>query len=558
MSLRRFLAAAALVVAVAAVYWPVRGYPFVNFDDNIYVYENPHVLGGLTAENALWAANGFHANFWHPLIWWSLMLDCTLFGPGPAGFHAVNVVLHAANAVLLWLALSRMTGADGRSFAVAAVWALHPLRVESVAWITERKDTLSGLFFLLTLLAYARYAARPGRTRYALVLGAFALGLMAKPMLVTLPAVLLMLDVWPLRRWRSFRDAAPLILEKGPPLALAVAAAGAAFIAQDTGGALPALDAISWPLRVSTALRAPVKYLADSLWPSHLCIFYPYDKHPDLPATLGALGLLVLLTLGALWRLRKQPYLACGWGWFCVSLLPVCGIVQVGGFAAADRFTYLPAIGLIIALVWLAADFLPKGKAVIAAAVCLALAGASSRQVTAWRSSRALFDHALAADAGNWLAHYNVGEADLTAGNLRLAQAHFREAVRLKPNHGESHDALAYTLRATGDGEGAIREYLAATRDEPARATIRYNLGAALSEGGRLESAALAFRCACRLDLHLAVAYEALGNTLLALDQAADAIPEYETALRLDPGNSRVPANLQIARERDKTPDLRY
>lgn len=559
MKTRRFLFGLLLVLSVALVYWPVGGYPFVNFDDNIYVYNNPCVLGGLTAENVAWAFHGFHANFWHPLVWLSLMLDRSLFGPGPAGFHAMNVAYHTANALLLWLALSRMTGAQGRSFAVAALWALHPLRVESVAWITERKDTLSGLFFLLTLLAYASYAARPTRWRYAGVLGLFALGLMAKPMLVTLPVLLLMLDAWPLRRWRSSRDAGPLILEKAPLLALALVAAAAAFVAQDTGGALAGLDAAPWPLRAATAIRAAARYTGNSVWPVNLCIFYPYDKHPGLPAVAAAAGALVALTALAFWRVRRQPSLAVGWAWFIVSLFPVCGIVQVGGFAAADRFTYLPSIGLILAMVWLAADALPpRGHVIAVAAAGLALAWGSSRQVTVWRSSRALFDHALAVSPDNWLAHHNVGHAELAAGNADAAQAHFRAALRINPASGEAHDALAYILRRAEDREGAVFEYLAAARAQPGQPTTRYNLGAALAEAGRLESAARAFRCASRLDPGLARAREALGNTLLALDRPADAIPEYETALRLDPANPRVPENLRLARERDKPAGVRY
>jgi hypothetical protein len=404
--------ALALVAAVVATYHAVGGFAFVRYDDPDYVLENPVVGGGLTLEGVRWAFGSAHASNWHPLTWLAHMLDVELFGLAPAGHHWMAVGMHALASVLCFAAFTRLTGARAPSAFLALLFALHPLRVESVAWVSERKDLLSGCCFFALLWAYAGHARRPRLGSYALVTLLLALGLMAKPMLVTAPLVLLLLDAWPLGRWREARAGAGLLLEKLPLLALALCAAAVAVWSQRRGGSLYTLDVIPLAERLANAPVAVLRYVGSFAWPARLAFFYP---HPALvaerasawtPAALGALAAVLGLTALALRAARRPPELAVGWLWFLVMLVPVIGIVQVGEQARADRYAYLPAVGLQIALVFgldrvVRAARARRVLAVTGAAVLLALALRSAQQAHTWRDSEALFRNALAVTESN-------------------------------------------------------------------------------------------------------------------------------------------------------------
>ena len=358
-----------LVVAIAAVYGETVFHDFINYDDPAYVTENPRVQRGLTWENVVWAFTTTEQYNWHPLTWLSHALDCELFGlRRPGGHHLHNLLLHVFNSALLYLVLKRMTAAPWRSAAVAALFALHPLHVESVAWVAERKDVLSTLFWMLMLGAYAWYAARPGFWRYLPVVVFLALGLMAKPMLVTAPFLLLLLDYWPLGRWRWEVRAVWLVLEKVPLFILMIISSVVTFIAQQRGGAMVPVDILPVTRRVEGALIAYVAYLGKAIWPSHLAVFYPYPASVPWWQWVGAAVILTALTALAVWAGRRQRYVAAGWFWYLGTLAPVIGLVQVGQQAMADRYTYMPYVGLFVAAVWGVADFVAARRAAAAAA----------------------------------------------------------------------------------------------------------------------------------------------------------------------------------------------
>jgi tetratricopeptide (TPR) repeat protein len=468
-SWRPLLFAAGLVLLTALVYAPVLRHGFVNYDDNLYVSGNPVVRQGLTWEGLRWAWTAAVACNWHPVTMLSHMLDVELYGVRPGWHHLTNLLLHLANVVLLFEVLRRMTGATWRSAAVAALFAVHPLHVESVAWISERKDVLSGLFFLLTLGAWLRYVRRPAAGRYLLALLAFALGLLAKPMLITLPFVLLLLDVWPLgrlplaampaasERTERRRALRALLLEKLPFVVLAVAVSAVALYTQR--GAMASLAALPLRRRAANALVSYVVYLGKSLWPSRLAVIYPLP--PSIPLWKAALAaaLLAALTALALARLRRAPWLAVGWLWFAGMLAPVSGLVQVGRQAMADRYTYLPSIGLFIAVVWsahaLAQAALPgelpaRGpgatrRALLgagAAVVIAALALTARVQVGAWRDSLTLFRHAAAVTDGNYVAAFHLGEELRMRGDRAEARRYYREALRIRPTLARARQRL--------------------------------------------------------------------------------------------------------------------
>src|SRR6059036_456916 len=396
---RRNLAIAGLVVlGTLAVFAPALRHGFVNYDDPEYVTENPRVRAGLSWAGLGWAFAAPHAANWHPLTWLSHMLDAQLFGLAPAGHHATSVLLHATSAALLFEVLAGMTGTPWRSAFVAAVFALHPLRVESVAWVSERKDVLAGFFWMLALAAYARYARRRGAADYVLVVAAFVLGLLAKPMVVTLPLVLLLLDVWPLRRpWTI-----ALVWEKLPLVLLAAAASALTVVAQRGAGAMASLESLPLAARMAEAVVAFRAYLEKTFWPARLAVFYP---HRPLPIGEVAASCVVLLVVSALAirERRRRPWLLVGWLWYLVALLPVVGLVKVGEQAMADRFSYLPQIGVLLMIAWAAADAggsraVASAGGVVALAACVAL---TARQLDIWRDSVSLFAHASAVSRDN-------------------------------------------------------------------------------------------------------------------------------------------------------------
>ena len=400
-----------LALLTVLTFLPSLGNDYVLLDDPLYVTGNPEVRQGITREGLAWALTANVANNWHPLTVLSHMLDVEVFGLAPAGHHLTSLLLHLANVLLLFAALHRMTAAAFRSALVAALFAVHPTRVESVAWIAERKDVLSGLFWMLALLAYVHYARRPSLGRYLLVALAMALGLAAKPMLVTLPCVLLLLDLWPLGR-RGLRR---LILEKIPLFALSAASCAATLSYQETS--LAPLEALPWDLRFSNAVVSYATYLGKAFLPRDLAVFYPFPAEIPVWKAAGAAALLLLLTGLALWRARRSPWLLVGWLWFLGTLVPVIGLVQVGRQAMADRYTYLPFIGLFLAMVWGAAELVERRdvfRPVLGALSVLAilgLAGMTRAQVRHWQDSVALFRHALAATGDNHLARRGLAKA---------------------------------------------------------------------------------------------------------------------------------------------------
>ncbi|HVP15348.1 MAG TPA: hypothetical protein VMS88_07375 [Terriglobales bacterium] len=480
----RGLTLAILALATFAAFAGVLRNGWVVFDDPQYVYANPHVNRGLTGAGLRWFLTEPHGGNWHPLTSFSHMLDVQVFGLDPAGHHAVSLALHLVNALLLALVLFRLTGAWWRSALVAGFFALHPLRVESVAWISERKDVLSGLFFLLTLDAYRRWAARPSASRYGLVIAWLALGLMSKPMLVTLPAVLVLVDLWPLGRLKQAvprgstsvpaaatpppapaRSLGGLIAEKWPLFSIAAASAVVTFLVQRRGGAVAPLDLIPLGRRLANAVVTCWLYIGQTLWPRDLAVFYPYGRSIHLAATLIAAAGLVAATVLAIRAFRTRPYLAVGWLWYLGMLVPVLGLVQVGGQSHADRYTYLPAIGIALALVWWIADRVRDRRALRVtsaglAVIALATLGiATARQVAIWRSTESLFDRVLVASRGNLvgvrMAHQNLGKALLEAGELRRAIPHLEASLGLAPG---TEDSLRRALAANPAGIETTRQ----------------------------------------------------------------------------------------------------
>ena len=561
----------ALVIATVVVYLPVRHHEFVNFDDDIFVTENPNIQDGLTWRSVRWALTAGlthderNADYWRPLSFLSHALDIELFGLRPAGHHLMNVGLHAAAAVALFLVLQSMTNAFWRCALVAALFALHPLRVESVAWVTERKDVLSGLFFMLTLGAYVGYVRHPfSLARYLAVALLFALGLMSKSMVVTLPFVLLLLDYWPLGRTRWVKPVVAgnnvtmppgqLLKEKLPLFALAAASGLVTFLRGRAGpGAIGLLARIPLGMRIGNALLSYGRYIGKMVWPTRLAVFYPL--HPGLPAAavMGAGVGLVAVTAGVIWAARRKPWLVTGWFWYLGMLVPVIGLLQRGAEPMEDRFTYLPSIGLLIMLCWsvparAVERRISKITTCILAAAVLAVCAALSRvQVGYWKDTETLFRHALDVTRDNWLAHNNLGSALERAGKINEAIAHYEQALRIRPDYAEAHNNWGNALRQSGRIPEAIEQYEQALRINPDFAKAHYNLGVALWQAGRTEDAIGHYEQALRIRPDYAVAHYNLGTTLGQAGRIPEAIEHLEQALRIKPDYAEAHYNLGIA-----------
>lgn len=515
-------------VFLAGITWLVfgqtLGFQFINFDDNEYVFKNPQVARGLTLEGIAWAFTHVHAANWHPLTWISHMLDCQLYGLNAGGHHFANVLLHAATAILLFLVLRQMTGALWRSAFVAAVFAIHPLRVESVAWVAERKDVLSGLFFVLTIGAYVRYARSPwSPVRYGLVLLLFALGLMCKPMLVTLPFVLLLLDYWPLNRVATPDDRADpkfqglrgLITEKLPLLALVALSSAATLFAQKV--ALQPLASISIMTRIGNAFISCVAYLRDLFWPSGLAASYPFlIRDVVLSRVVPSLLLLVVISLAVYILRRRHPYLVTGWFWYLIMLGPVIGILQVGNQSRADRYTYLPQIGLVLLVTWMAADLSARWRyrrlyfGVLSMAILMALAFSARTQAAYWQNSQTLWTRALAVTSENVTAEQNLGQAVHEQGKLDEAVAHFEKALQINSN----------------------------------QASVHSSLGVALLELGKVNESLAHLQTALEIDPNNGDAHYNLGNTFLQMGRANEAVAQYNRALEIDPNDIEARNNM--------------
>jgi tetratricopeptide (TPR) repeat protein len=566
-----------LVAAILVVYWHVRNYDFINLDDPAYVTENRHVQAGLSRDSVVWAFTTTHAGFRIPLTWLSLMLDFELYGLNAGGYHVTNVLLHIANALLLFLILKRMTGALWRSGFVAALFALHPLHVESVAWVTERKDVLSTLFWMLTMWGYLRYVERPEVKRYLLMILTFTLGLMAKPMLVTLPFVLLLLDYWPLRRYAAgqsvdapepliqspikSRKAGPtalrLVWEKTALFALAAASSVVVLLAHESVGAIERLEILPIKMRIANALVSYVKYMGKMLWPHPLAVFYPHPGN-SLPMwkAAGAGVFLLCISILVLRGARRYPYLVLGWLWYLGTLVPVIGLAQAGSQAMADRFTYVPLIGLYIIFAWGVPEFTRKwhhrrvALSISAAVVLFSLMTCARLQLRHWKNSVSLLSYTHAVTANSYLVHNNLGSALYELEKYDEAIVHYTEALRIKANFAEPHYNLGIAFARQGKFNEAIAHYTEALRIEPGHAKAHNNLGDVLYQQERYDEAISHFSRAVQLKPDYPKAHSNLGNALLQQGKFDEAIAHFSEALRIQPDNADTHYNLGVTLEK--------
>jgi tetratricopeptide (TPR) repeat protein len=568
---RRDLAIGVLIIAtILVVYGQVRHYDFVNLDDPINVYRNAHVMKGLTGQGVAWAFTTMQTGHWHPLTWLSHLIVQDLFGLDAGYHHLVNVFLHILNSLLLYLLLRRMTGGLWRSAMVAVLFALHPLHVESVAWITERKDVLSTLFFMLTLLSYGWYVDRPSVTRYGVVLGCLALGLMAKPMLVTTPFVLLLLDYWPLGRLQPIPDLtsakrgsnasgtkendrrltiAGLLVEKVPLFVLVIASSVVSYIAAHQGDVQRSAP---FGFRIANALVSYVAYLGNLVWPTDLAVFYPYRGSISVVQWLGAFVVLAGVSGVLIWAGRRWRYLTVGWLWFMGTLVPVIGLIQVGEQSMADRFTYIPAIGIFIMVVWGVAELTSDWRhghvqrAIVACAVSLGCIVGSWFQTTYWQNSVTLFQHALDVTKDNYLAHINLGEALELQGHTEKAIPHYEEALRIRPHYYLALYNLGSALGKQGrleKAEGFLREALTI---EPTNADAHSTLGFILTKRGTMEEAIEHLNKALAINPEHAAAYNNLGTAFYRQGKLSQALDQYRKVLTIEPRHREAANNVGI------------
>ncbi len=549
----RYAVAVVLLILVLSVYWQVGSHAFITIDDNSYVSENTFVRRGLTRESVSWAFTTFHAGNWHPLTWLSHMIDMELFGPSPAWHLRMNVLFHLLNTELLFVVLWRMTGGLWQSALAAALFGVHPLHVESVAWVAERKDVLSALFWILTMGAYLRYARRPTVERYLLVAATLALGLMCKPMLVTLPFVLLLLDWWPLGRAVSPSTLSRLAREKLPLLALSAASCVVTYLAQAGSGTVAPLRGVPLAARISNACVSYAVYLAKTVWPSSLAVFYPHPwfARTGIPAwhVLGSLLLVAGISCLAFWQRRPRPYLAVGWLWYLGTLVPVIGLVQVGGQAMADRYSYIPLIGIFIAVAWGIPSLSPgrRFRQVAAGALgaaVVALSAAAWSQAGYWRDSTTLFSRALAVTERNWFALTGLGAVSQADGRFGQAIGYYREALRIKPDYVEAWNNLGLAHKNLGQFPQAIASYREALRIGPDYPRVLNNLGSVYGTLGQLHQAIGYFRQAVRSNPDYAEAWNNLGAAYDSLGQTEQAAVCYREAFRIRPDYAKSRDNL--------------
>jgi tetratricopeptide (TPR) repeat protein len=531
-----------LALITFAVFGQTAGFGFVNYDDGFYVSENAKVTGGLSMKGLAWIFTHADCHLYHPLTMLSLMVDYQLHGLNAGGYHFTNVLLHTASVILLFLVLHQMTGALWRSAFVAAVFAIHPLRVESVAWVAERKDVLATFFFMLTLGAYARFVRKPESLgRYLMVVIAFVPALLSKPTVVTLPFVLLLLDYWPLRRFEQSRRLSGLVLEKIPLLALAGGACAMTVLGAEKEVA--GYANVSTLSRMGNGLVSYVVYLRQMVWPGGLAVFYPRPEksHPVWTMALSFL-LLGLITWGVLAFQRRRGWLLTGWLWYLGMLTPMIGLVQAGAFAHADRMTYLPQIGIYVALTWLAAEWAAKQQLgrITVWSLMITLPGVlmicAWKQTGHWQDSEALWTHALACTTGNHVAHYNLGEDFVEQGRLDEAIRQYREALQIKPDDAQALNNIANALLARGKPDEAISRYQNALRIKPDYAAAHYNLAIALEQKGRMDEAVVQYKDALQIKPDDAPAQFSLATVLRQQGRADEAKLHYQQVRQIDPG----------------------
>jgi Flp pilus assembly protein TadD len=542
-----WLLALCLIALVLGVYSQTATHEFVDFDDPLYITTNPQVQAGLTADSIHWAWTTGHAANWHPVTWMSHQLDVTLFGMDPGPHHLMNVAWHLAATLLLFGLLVDLTGARWPSVWVAALFAIHPAHVESVAWMAERKDVLSTTFWFATTWAWVRYVRAPKAMTYVGVCVLFALGLASKPMLVTLPLTLLLLDVWPLGR--ASRSLRARIIEKLPLFALAAISSVITVVVQRQGGAVSGLDQLPLTERLGNAALAYVGYLWHLIAPLNLSVFYPYSNSVSPPAVAGAVVVMIGISL-VVWRYRAHaPYALTGWAWFVVTLVPVIGLVQVGTQAMADRYTYVPYVGLCIALAWGARAWSGGSRATMQTRIVQALgivtvfaaAWLAHAQVATWRTSETLWAHAVVATPDSAKAHNSLGAIYGNQGRLADAAQHFQEALRLRPDGQEAQHIvpnLAQSLLDQGRAAESIPYFQQAIRMAPTRAELHHGLGLALLAVNRTDEAITAWRETVRLSPNAERTWSLLGMTLASEQRATEARAAFAEVLRINPTNA--------------------
>jgi protein O-mannosyl-transferase len=550
-----------IVIATLVVYWQVQNHEFLNYDDTEYVTGNLVVKTGLTGAGIFWIFTESYAANWHPVTFLSHMLDVELYGLNPSGHHLTSLFFHIANSLLLFGVLLKMTGAPWQSGLVATLFALHPLNVESVAWIAERKNVLSTFFWFLTLWAYVGYVEKKKIGNYLLVVLFLSLGLMAKPMLVTLPFTLLLLDFWPLKRCGEVRAptvkmAMPLILEKIPLFLLAAGVSVITYIVQKDGGAIGGFN--FWFYNMANALVSYVEYLEKMIWPRGLSILYPHPGNAvSIWKSLLCGWVLAGITIWVVKAIRHAPYLALGWFWYLGTLVPVIGIVQAGSQSMADRYVYVPLIGIFIMMAWGLPELLAKWRFGDKALTVLAGVGLpilmimTWMQVSHWKNSITIFEHAIKVIDKEYpnfsIAHNNLGHALIAEGKNKEAIVHYRMAIKLKPDSVKAHFNLGHALTAEGRNEDAIAQYKRAIKFQPDYVAAHFNLAHALFTAGKTQASILQYKRVIKLQPDLAGAHNNLGHALLADEKAEEAIFHFMKAIKLQPDYALARQNLKLA-----------
>ena len=545
-TLKKVVICTFLILATFCIYSQLKDYEFINFDDDLYITNNLNVQAGLSSESVLWAFTTSHPPYWHPVTWLSHIIDYQLYGLHPKGHHLTNLFFHISSVLILFIVLLRMTGALWQSGFVAAMFALHPLNVESVAWIAERKNVLSTLFWLITVWAYIYYSEKPNLKRYGLVFFFFTLGLMSKPTLVTLPFVLLLLDYWPLGRLKLGQERGidevldkkttnrseflQLLLEKIPLLLLAIGLSIATFYFQKIAGAVKSLDVFPLQARLANAMVSYFDYLGKMIWPSGLSILYPHPGNNLSTWQVILCGMaLAGITIFSIRLIRKVPYFAVGWFWYVGTLIPVIGVVQVGGQAMADRYAYIPLIGVFIILSWGVPELISKWRfkgnvlSISAAIIIPILLVTTWGQVNHWKNSITLFKHTIEVTDKKYpnfaIIHNNLGTALFAGGKNEEAISHYMKAINLKSNHTLAHYNLGIALFANGKAEKAISHYNMAIKLNPDFTNAHYNLGVVLLQKGEIKEAANYFREALKLKPDFVAARDNLKLSLLRLQE---------------------------------------
>ncbi|MDM8542405.1 tetratricopeptide repeat protein [Desulfococcaceae bacterium HSG9] len=539
-----------LIITTLGTYYQVRNYAYVNFDDDDYVLNNIHIKNGPIYERIVWCFTAAYATNWHPLTWLSHLCDIELYGLNSGRHHLTNVLFHVINTLLLFVFLHKTTGTLWRSGFVAALFALHPLHVESVAWVSERKDVLSAFFFFLTLIGYQRYSRFPGIGTYLLVLLLLMLGLMSKPMLVTTPFVLLLLDYWPLRRislsmatiydTRVRYKAIRIVVEKLPLFIPVTASIVITYLAQKSGGAVASDEIYSLTVRIANGLVSYINYIQKMFWPAKLAIFYPHPGMPPWWQILGCGTLLVVISFLTIICRKCYPFIVVGWFWYLGMLVPVIGFIQVGSQAMADRYTYLPLIGLFISIAWGVPELLKnwrhKQKWLLALTItCLSvLVFITFNQIRYWKNSVSLFQHALEVTDNNFLAHHNLGVALAERGYYTEALKHYGETIRLSPSYVTAHHNMGIVLAKQGRTDEAIRKYFDVLDFEPNHKEVYFSLGNVMIAKGKFDMAETYFNKAIQLNPDNAETYNNLGVVLFRLGKTQEAIAAFQKTININ------------------------